>query len=122
MGNLERWGYLTITEKEFLAIVKSPIVNPLRSHNDCQIITGLGTQEMVESSAGANASDPPFWFNNAKFSHLLQLDRVVNKEEDHENAIRIQNALPIIESLSEAFHLICDAIIREDVKHASFAS
>jgi hypothetical protein len=107
VGNLERWGYLTITEEEFLAIVKSAIVNPLRNHNDCQVITGLGTQGMVEA---ADASDPPSWFSDARFSHLLQLDKVTDKE-DHGDTIRLQNALPSIESLSEASQLICDAII-----------
>lgn len=111
VGNLERWGYLTITGAEFLAIMKSAMIKPMRSHEDCQVITGLGTQGMIESLPGADAADPPFWFSDAKFSHLLQLDKAVNKEEDTEGVMRLQNALPAVQSLEEASKILCDAII-----------
>lgn len=81
VAKLERRGYSTNTVAEFLAM-KSAMAKPIRSHEDGQAITGLSTQGMIESLPGADAADPLFRFSDAKFSHLLQLDKAVNKEED----------------------------------------
>lgn len=110
VANLERWGFLTISESEFLAILKSALIRPQRKLEDCQIITGLGTQGMVETGHG-DTSDVPFWFHDAKFSHLLQLDRVIDKELAAGGITRLQDSLPLAASLRDASQLICESIV-----------
>ncbi|KAE8386092.1 hypothetical protein BDV23DRAFT_187650 [Aspergillus alliaceus] len=114
--NLERWGYLTIAQAEFFSMIKQAILQPKRSQTDCQVITGLGTQGMVEAGGDTSADEVPFWFHDAKFSHLLQMGRKQTKEEDSDRGMRLIEAIPAAESLNEATHIICDAIVGKMAK------
>ncbi|RFN48413.1 putative polyketide synthase [Fusarium flagelliforme] len=108
--NLERWGYLTISQTEFFSMIKQAILQPKRSETNCQVVTGLGTQGMAEGS-DASPDELPFWFRDAKFSHLLQMGRKQVHETDSENGLRLSESVPAAKSLGEATNLICDAII-----------
>ncbi|KAE8380488.1 hypothetical protein BDV26DRAFT_135722 [Aspergillus bertholletiae] len=114
--NLERWGYLTIAQAEFFSMIKQAIVQPKRSQNDCQVITGLGTQGMIEAGGDTNPDEIPFWFHDAKFSHLLQMGRKHAKTADSDRGLGLAETIPMAESLSEATHFICDAIIAKMAK------
>jgi aryl carrier-like protein len=113
--NLERWGYLTISQAEFFCMIKQAILQPKRSKTNCQVVTGLGTQGMAEGS-DASPDELPFWFRDAKFSHLLQMGRKQVHEADSENGLRLTESIPAAKSLSEAANVICDAIIEKMAK------
>ncbi|EXK33530.1 hypothetical protein FOMG_10801 [Fusarium oxysporum f. sp. melonis 26406] len=114
--NLERWGYLTISQAEFFSMIKQAILQPQRSATNCQVVTGLGTQGMAEEGSDASPDELPFWFRDAKFSHLLQMGRKEVHETDSENGLRLTESIPAAESLAEATNLICDAIIEKMAK------
>ncbi|KAH7265653.1 uncharacterized protein BKA55DRAFT_590873 [Fusarium redolens] len=114
--NLERWGYLTISQAEFFSMIKQAILHPKRSATNCQVVTGLGTQGMAEEGSDASPDELPFWFRDAKFSHLLQMGRKQVHETDSENGVRLTESIPAAESLAEATNLICDAIIEKMAK------
>ncbi|KAF4440056.1 putative polyketide synthase [Fusarium austroafricanum] len=114
--NLERWGYLTISQAEFFSMIKQAILQPKRSQTACQVVTGLGTQGMAEEGSDASPDELPFWFRDAKFSHLLQMGRKQVQATDSENGLRLIEAIPAAESLSEATNILCDAIIEKMAK------
>ncbi|KAF4954956.1 hypothetical protein FSARC_11985 [Fusarium sarcochroum] len=116
--NLERWGYLTISPAEYFSMIKQAILRPKRSQKNCQVVTGLGTQGMAEDG-DATLDELPFWFRDAKFSHLLQMGRKQVQEADSKNGPRLIEAIPAAESLGEATSLICDAIIEKMAKMLS---
>jgi aryl carrier-like protein len=116
VANLERWGYLTISQGEYFSMIKQAILQPKRSQAGCQVITGLGTQGMIEAGGDTSPDEVPFWFHDAKFSHLLQMGRKHAKEADAERGLRLIEAIPAAESLSEVTHVVCDAIIGKMAK------
>lgn len=116
VANLQRWGYLTITEAEFLSMLKHAILTPHRSQTACQVITGLGTQGMAETAGKTDSDEVPFWFHDAKFSHLLRMGRNQVNEVDAEGGARMTDAIPAAETFNDVVHVICDAIIAKMAK------
>ncbi|KAI9832015.1 MAG: hypothetical protein M1819_004559 [Sarea resinae] len=114
-GNLERWGFLGIRDDEFLAMVKTAFTRSFRDQDSCQLITGLGTQGMVDSSPVKQDTEVPFWFHDIKFCHLRQLDRNQGSDGNGEGGATGADTLPALlrqaESVADAAALICDALI-----------
>lgn len=111
VANLKKWGFLGIRNEEFLAMLKSSIVEPRRNQNDCQVITGLGTPSMFKSNL-ADDEELPFHFQDPKFSHLLQLDKGLQADDKAQDSrVGLQHMLKGAESIGDAQQLLCQAIM-----------
>ncbi|KAF3765315.1 hypothetical protein M406DRAFT_67771 [Cryphonectria parasitica EP155] len=75
---LKKLGIMGISQAQFLSIIKATIMEPRRARPRCQIMTGLGTKAMVSEDGSWDDGEEykvPFYFQDTKFSHLLQVDR-----------------------------------------------
>ncbi|KAG9652790.1 putative polyketide synthase, partial [Aureobasidium melanogenum] len=115
-ANLKKWGFLGITQEQFLAMVKSTILRPRRSVSESQILTGLGTRGMVDDGMNARPDEDyeiPFWFYDVKFSHLLQLDRGQASAGSSEGDVNFSALLRTAETMSAASQLCVDALLEK---------
>jgi hypothetical protein len=115
-ANLKKWGFLGITQEQFLSMVKSTILRPHRSVSESQILTGLGTRGMVDDGMNARHDEDyeiPFWFYDVKFSHLLQLDRGYASAEGNGGDVNLSVLLRTAESMSTASQLCTDALLEK---------
>ncbi|RYP21061.1 hypothetical protein DL765_002468 [Monosporascus sp. GIB2] len=80
--NVKSWNFLGIREREFLGIIDTAIRGRSVPGADVppQLITGLGTGGMMVR----RASKYPWWFNDAKFRHIVHVDtdRMTEAEGD----------------------------------------
>lgn len=77
-ARLKKLGITGIHHEQFFAIIKAIITDTTRRRRPrrCQIITGLGTQAMMmdcRTAGGGGEPKLPFYFQDPKFSHLLQM-------------------------------------------------
>ncbi|KAL2010558.1 hypothetical protein VTN00DRAFT_6365 [Thermoascus crustaceus] len=101
--------FVVLSEAEFLTMLKHAILEPRRTHKSCQIITRLVTPGTGE---GTDSSDAPFWFHDARVSHLFQMNRAVTREiQTNTTNIRLRDALPTAETLADAASVVCDSTI-----------
>lgn len=71
--NTSSWSFIGIREREFLAILQAAITGesvPGAGPAPVQMITGLGTGGMMAQGA----QKYPWWFNDAKFAHIVTVD------------------------------------------------
>lgn len=108
---VNRSGFVVVSEAEFLSMLKHAILETRRTQKSCQVITGLVTPGAVEGTLSADSSDAPFWFHDAKFSHLFQMGRAVTRNAHTDTSIRLRDAIPTAETLADAVHVVCDAIV-----------
>ncbi|RFU36270.1 hypothetical protein B7463_g122, partial [Scytalidium lignicola] len=74
LENVKRWGFVGIPEQEFLRILRGAIASskPSSAENlPGQFTTGIGTGGVIQSN---NGGDYPYYFSDARFSHLRNLD------------------------------------------------
>lgn len=72
--NVKSWNFLGIREREFLGIIEAAIRGRSSGVAEVppQLITGLGTGGMMVRGGGT--SENPWWFNDAKFRHIVHVD------------------------------------------------
>lgn len=71
--NTSGWSFIGIREREFLAILQAAITGesvPGARPAPVQMITGLGTGGMMAQGS----QKYPWWFNDAKFAHIVTVD------------------------------------------------
>jgi len=76
---LKKLGIIGIKQEQFLSMIKAAILEPRRGCPRCQIMAGLGTKTMVmvgeEEEEKGEEVIVPFYFQDTRFSHLLQMHR-----------------------------------------------
>lgn len=74
--NTSGWSFIGTREREFLAILQAGITGesvPGAGPAPIQMITGLGTGGMMAQGS----QKYPWWFNDAKFAHIVTVDTQV---------------------------------------------
>ncbi|OBT66706.1 Type I Iterative Polyketide synthase (PKS) [Pseudogymnoascus sp. 23342-1-I1] len=112
--NTKSWSFIGIREAEFLMLVQASITG--RSiHGGTvppQVITGLGTGGMM-----AQGSEKyPWWFNDAKFAHIVQVDTHQVTQELDEDTAQLQSTLAAATTFDEASDIVSNALVKKLAK------
>jgi hypothetical protein len=109
VANLKNLGLIGIREEEFLAILAAAITNCGKPETNipCQIITGLSTGGMMRQNG---TSEDPYWFADARFSHLKLMDTQTNLTEIKSSGPPLQHLLGEVASIAAAATIICETI------------
>jgi hypothetical protein len=109
VANLKNLGLVGIREEEFLAILAAAITSCGKADTTvpCQVITGLSTGGMMRQNGDA---EDPYWFTDARFSHLKLMDTQTNFKETKSTGPPLQRLLSEVTSIAAATMVICDAI------------
>ncbi|PGH19323.1 hypothetical protein AJ80_04076 [Polytolypa hystricis UAMH7299] len=118
--NTKGWNFIGIHERELHALVQCAITGQsLNGHHvPTQIITGLGTGGIVHL-AGEKF---PWWFNDAKFTHIKQVDTHEAGWADNnsggggEDTAQLQSLLSQVSSLEDAVEIVTRALVRKLAK------
>lgn len=112
--NTKSWSFIGIREKEFLAIVQSAITGTSIHGQKIppQIITGLGTGGLVAQGAEKSA----WWFNDAKFAHIAQVDTHQVSQDKDEDSVQLQALLSQVTSMDATAELVCKTLIQKLAK------
>nr|WHN38866.1 polyketide synthase 5 [Elsinoe perseae] len=108
-GNVKSWSFLGIGERDFLRLLDAAIRGESLSGVALppQLITGLGTGGMM-----ARALEKyPWWFSDAKFSHLVSVDTHTAVGDDSQNGTMVSALLAQASSLEDAADIVCDALV-----------
>ncbi|KAI5203359.1 putative polyketide synthase [Aureobasidium subglaciale] len=106
---LSRAGYRPLEEAEVMALIDSALRNPLRSVEDCQIITGI-----TASYTGDMSATP--WRLEPRFRSLRQAKSTVvtTVADTSEGAlVDLRTQLAAAESQDDATEIVCKALIRK---------
>lgn len=117
--NVMSWSFLGIHEKELLRIVEAAISGESLPGTPTppQILTGLGTGGMI-----GLAEKEPWWFKDAKFKQLAQLDTHSVVQADKDDEISPSLLLARTTSLEEATGIVQDALIQKLAKSLMFSA
>ncbi|KAL2069774.1 hypothetical protein VTL71DRAFT_14453 [Oculimacula yallundae] len=99
---------LGIKEKELITIVQAAIEGRLPT----QILAGLATGGLIKQ----NGHDQPYWFSDARFTHLRLYDTQEISTIQAESGEQMQAGLVGAKSLQEATDLVCRALVRKLAK------
>ncbi|GKZ27179.1 type I Iterative Polyketide synthase (PKS) [Aspergillus brasiliensis] len=112
--NTKTWSFIGIREKEFLGIVQAAItgVSVKSQRIPPQLVTGLGTGGMMAQGA----EKYPWWFNDAKFSHLVQVDTHQVIQTRDEDSVQVQEQLSRVTSVDAASEIVCEALVAKLAK------
>ncbi|KAH8817121.1 putative polyketide synthase [Xylogone sp. PMI_703] len=118
LQNIKRWGFVGISEQKFLQILRGAIAcsRPSPSENvPSQFITGIGTGGVIQSIRNG---DFPYYFNDARFSHLRHLDikqstTIGANRHSSREARSLGRQLENARSLGEAHNMIGLAFIEK---------
>lgn len=112
--NVKSWNFLGIREREFLGTVEAAIRGESLPGIEIppQLITGLGTGGMMAHGA----EKYPWWFKDAKFAHLVQVDTHKVAQEDGEDATLLSSLLAQASSMDQAADIVSDALIKKLAK------
>ena len=110
--NTKGWNFIGIRERELHLLVQSAIMgesNPGKAV-PAQIITGLGTGGMA-ILAGEKF---PWWFNDAKFAHIKQVDTHESSGTNEDaDTIQLQTKLAQASSMDEATEYVQSALVQK---------
>lgn len=109
LDNMTSYGFIGVREQEFLAMLQCCITGT--SIHDkpvpAQLITGLGTGGMTQYSG----AEMPFWFRDAKFSHMRTIDTQRSVQDfpgDEGSQLHVQ--LAQVENMGTATDLVTQAL------------
>jgi hypothetical protein len=108
-ANLKNLGLVGIREEEFLAILAAAITafGKPDTNIPCQVITGLSTGGMMRQNG---APEFPYWFSDARFSHMRLMDTQTSLKETKSSGPQLQRLLSEVASPAAAATIICEAI------------
>ncbi|KAF9875052.1 hypothetical protein CkaCkLH20_07318 [Colletotrichum karsti] len=109
--NTRSWSFIGIREREFLAILQAAITNESVPGVAApkQMITGLGTGGMM-----AQGSEKyPWWFNDAKFAHLVQIDTHHVVQEKNDDTGKLRDELSQATNLDGAAEIVATALVQK---------
>jgi hypothetical protein len=113
--NTKVWNFLGVHEKELHMLVQAAITGESTPGRKAptQFTTGLGTGGMM------NAADSkfPWWFNDAKFTHIKQVGthNASNANVDVES-VQLQSKLAQATSMDNASEIVQNALVRKLAK------
>lgn len=109
--NTKKWSFVGMHEKEVHALVQAAITGEsIRSEKvPAQLITGLGTGGMA-NLAGFKI---PWWFNDAKFAHVRNVDTHQVRLETEEDTLQLQSLLSQATSFEAAAEIVSIALVQK---------
>lgn len=109
VDNLKSLGLVGIREEEFLSILAAAITSFGKTNTNipCQVITGISTGGMMRQNG---VLEDPYWFTDARFSHLKLMDTRTSFKESDSTGPPLQRLLSETTSIAAAATIICDAI------------
>ena len=112
--NTKKWSFAGIREKEVHALVQSVIEKQsVPGHKiPAQLITGLGTGGMA-NLAGFKI---PWWFEDAKFAHIKEVDTHQVTLESEVDTMQLQILLAQATSMEAASDIVSMALLRKLAK------
>jgi NAD(P)-dependent dehydrogenase (short-subunit alcohol dehydrogenase family) len=113
--NTKSWSFIGIREREFLGILQAAITGesiPGAPPVPPQLITGLGTGGMMAQGA----EKYPWWFNDMKFAHIVQVDTHQVTQEKNEDAAQLQALLQQATSIDQASEIVTVALVKKLAK------
>ncbi|KAF4251493.1 hypothetical protein CNMCM8980_006766 [Aspergillus fumigatiaffinis] len=112
--NTKTWSFIGIREKEFLGMVQAAItgVSIKGQPVSPQLVTGLGKGGMMAQAA----EKYPWWFNDAKFAHLVQVDTHQVGQTKDEDSAQLQALLSRVTTMDAAAEIVCTALIGKSAK------
>ncbi|PYH67688.1 type I polyketide synthase [Aspergillus vadensis CBS 113365] len=112
--NTKTWSFIGIREKEFLGIVQAAITGVSVKNQPIppQLVTGLGTGGMMAQGA----EKYPWWFNDAKFAHLVQVDTHQVIQTRNEASVQLQEQLSRVTGMDTASEIVCEALVAKLAK------
>ena len=108
LGLLKTGWMLGVKESELLTIVQSA----MGVKTPTQVLAGLSTGGLIKQ----NGHDPPYWFTDARFSHLRLYDTQEFTTQAAESSEELQTAVINAKSLQEATDAVCKALVRKLAK------
>jgi len=117
VANLKNLGLVGIREEEFLSILAGAITSFGKPDTNIpsQVITGLSTGGMMLQ----NGAEDPYWFTDARFSHLRLMDTHTSLKETTSSGPPLPHLLSEVTSIAAAATIICDAIAARLAKSLS---
>ncbi|KAL7621657.1 hypothetical protein AAE478_008984 [Parahypoxylon ruwenzoriense] len=109
--NTRSWNFIGIREREFLTILQAAITaeSVPGVAAPVQMITGLGMGGMM-----AQGSEKyPWWFNDAKFAHIVQVDTHHVVQEKNENSGKLRDELSQAKTLDAAADIVAAALVNK---------
>ncbi|KAM7215806.1 polyketide synthase [Rhypophila decipiens] len=113
--NTKSWSFIGIREREFFGILQAAITGesiPGAPAVPPQLITGLGTGGMMAQGA----EKYPWWFNDMKFAHIVQVDTHQVTQENNEESAQLQALLQQATSLDQASEIVTAALVKKLAK------
>jgi NADPH:quinone reductase-like Zn-dependent oxidoreductase len=114
--NTKSWSFIGIREREFFGILQAAIIGTTMPGSPPvapQLITGLGTGGMIAQGA----EKYPWWFNDMKFAHIVQVDtHQLASSSAAPNAVKLVTQLQHVTSLEQAVELVTNALIAKLAK------
>ncbi|KAF7595519.1 hypothetical protein BBP40_005855 [Aspergillus hancockii] len=112
--NTKMWNFTGIREKELLDIIQAAMMGESIQGQKIppQLITGLSTGGMMAHSA----QDYPWWFNEAKFSHIVQVDTHQVVQTENEDSAQLKSLLAEVTNMDAASDIVCEALMAKLAK------
>ncbi|TQW02595.1 polyketide synthase [Cordyceps javanica] len=113
--NIQSWAFLGIREREFIGILEAAMRNESSSGVPMppQLILGLGTGGMMAHGK----KKYPWWFNDRKFSHLVQIDtQLVSQTGDGDTETPLSVVLANVTDLDQAADAITAKLVNKLAK------
>ncbi|OBR04783.1 Beta-ketoacyl synthase domain-containing protein [Colletotrichum higginsianum IMI 349063] len=109
--NTRSWSFIGIREREFLAILQAAMTgeSAAAATAPTQMITGLGTGGMM----ALGSEKYPWWFNDAKFAHIVQVDTHHVVQEKNDDAGRLRDELAAATGLEGAAEVVAAALVQK---------
>lgn len=118
--NVKSWNFLGIREREFLGVMDACIRGESQPGVPVppQLITGLGTGGMMAHGA----TKYPWWFNDAKFRHIVHVDTDRVVEADGGSGPPVGALLSQAANLEEAVDVVSDVLVSKLAKSLMVAT
>ena len=110
--NTRGWSFISIREREFLALLQAAMTgeNGRGVPSPTQMTTGLGTDGMM----AGRSEKYPWWFNDAKFAHLVRVDTHRVVQDAHDSAAsQLRHELAQAASLDAASEIVAKALAQK---------
>ncbi|EEP81155.1 predicted protein [Uncinocarpus reesii 1704] len=110
-GNLQTWNFVGIVEKELHALLQCAITgeNAIGNRIPPQMVTGLGTGGMANFAR----EKFPWWFADAKFTHLKHVDIHKTTADQGSGTVQLQSLLAQVTSVNDAAKHVTEALVQK---------
>ena len=110
ISTIKSFAAMPVREDEYLSMLKSAMGKESGSLAGAQLISGFDVQAMMDSKSPKNG---PFWFRDAKFSHLRQLRPTSTAKIESRPEPMLQGSLANVSSAEMATKFIGTALTKK---------